>query len=66
MMNLRFLLSAAALYLSFGFAFAHVNYTKSKSMDTNETVFQAAPVVDGTTILGYSEKEVEKKIMSWI
>lgn len=60
-MNLKFLLSAVALYFSFGVVSAQINYTKCQSVeDSYNSAYKAAPVVDGTAVLGYSDKEVEK------
>lgn len=59
MMNFRILLSAVALSFSFGLVSAQINYVKSEAVNTQEKVFKAAPVADGTNILGYSEKEVD-------
>lgn len=43
-----------------GLVSAQVKYNKSNISGTDENIFKAAPVADGTNILGYSEKEVVK------
>lgn len=58
-MNLRFLLSAVLLTFGIGIVSAQVKYSKSNISGTYEKIFKAAPVADGTNILGYSDKEVD-------
>lgn len=59
-MRLKSLMSVVLFIFCVGLVSAQVKYNKSNISGTDENIFKAAPVADGTNILGYSEKEVVK------